>query len=412
MLSYKKYFLSDNPFPSTAIVDVNSQDIRINGTIFYEGIFKSEIEELRKKLEAKTNLIYIAGLKFTRGTGKSALLVNIWRRMQNNESVASVYIRCTESSPNNKPSGFATSIILELHRKGYLWEAFRRLLLMYVQDRPSALLTREAIDTLFRAFPKPVERLPLSHYTYITDPFILAKALSNWSCEKCGAAGKAPLTLFSCYLTEPTSFEEKYPKIKEDKIELYKNILKLLTFADFKWNYFFFDQMEDAIMATPGRRMGEFCLGMRRILEASMNSATIIVTLHPDSEMKLNVPSADHLTRLAPLDVTHRVDIMIPEAISDDIINLVAEYMKRFRIAEPPTHIYPFDPEVIKFIGFKKEGNIREILQQLHECIKYGAEVKRDYIDMNFLIQHPRETVGTLINESELNKFRRRGQSG
>lgn len=411
MHNYEKYFLSDNPFPSTAVIDVNSSDIRVNGAIFYEHIFKKEIEALKQKLETRTNLIYISGLKFVRGTGKSALLVNGWQGVMRDINSTSAYVRCTESRPNNKPSGFATSTVLELHRKGYLWEAFRRLLLKYVQERPSLVLTREAIETLFNVFTKPVDQLPLSLYTHVTNPASLAKELSNWAYEKCGATGDAPLMLFTYYLTYPTTFEEKCPSGKGDKIDMYKNIIKLLMFAGFQWNYFFLDQIEDAIMATPTSKIGEFCLGMRRILEANINSATIIVTLHPDSEMKLNVPDADHLTKLAPLDTKHRVDVMVPEVVTDEIINLVAEYMKRFRTAEPPTPTYPLDPEVIKFISSKKEGNIREILQQLHECIKYGVEVGKPYIDMNFIIQHPRETIGTLISKEELDRFKRVGQS-
>ena len=42
MFDYKKYYLKDNPFPVTAVIDPYDPDPRINGSIFQEEIFKKE----------------------------------------------------------------------------------------------------------------------------------------------------------------------------------------------------------------------------------------------------------------------------------------------------------------------------------------------------------------------------------
>ena len=39
MNEFSKYGLRENPFPSTAVIDPLSEDIRLNGGIFHEGIF-------------------------------------------------------------------------------------------------------------------------------------------------------------------------------------------------------------------------------------------------------------------------------------------------------------------------------------------------------------------------------------
>jgi len=411
---YERYFLSENPFPSSANMLVDSSDIRVNGTIFYEEIFQEEMASLRTKMETRTNVIYIAGLKFERGTGKSALLWHEWRRLQKEASYirqrdfTRIYVKCTESPPNNKPVGFCALIVVELHRQGYLWEAFRRLLLKYVQDRPSLRLTRESVETLFNVYTEPPDTLPLSRYTHIAQPGSLALELAAWLSEKCGVDREVPLMLATYYLTSPTAFQEKYVGTRYDKITMYKDILKILAFAGFNRHYFLLDQMEDSIMATPMSRMGEFSSGMRRILEASMGDVTIAVTLHPDSETKLSIEAAKRFTSLAPLDAKHRVDVMTSESsLRAQVVSLAVKYMEHFRKGKPPTQTYPLDPEVIRYVCFLKDGNIRDVLQQLHECVKYGAMTGNSYIDMDFVLKHHRETMGTLINKELLDKFRK-----
>ena len=42
--SFSEYYLKENPFPETPVIDPLSNDIRLNGEIFNEAIFKKEIE--------------------------------------------------------------------------------------------------------------------------------------------------------------------------------------------------------------------------------------------------------------------------------------------------------------------------------------------------------------------------------
>jgi len=287
-----------------------------------------------------------------------------------------------------------------------LWEAFRRLLLNYADEVPSLTLTPESIETLFKVYKEPPDTLPLSLYTYETDPASLARRLANWFDKKCGAHGEAPTMLAEHYLRHPAIFPEKYSSARSGKIEMFESILRLLVFAGFEQHYFFLDQMEDAIMTTPTGKVGEFCLGMRRMLEACINRATIVVTLHPDSEMKLSTQAGQHLLTLAPLDTHHRVDVMTLEPGSEDAIPLVAEYLRHFRIGTAPSVTYPLDPQVIEYVCFLKEGNVRDLLHQLRDCLKFGAASRNPSIDMQFVLSHHRETMGMEINPEQLCRFR------
>ena len=403
MEDYSKYFLSDSPFPSAAVVDPRSDNVRINGTIFNEEIFREEIELLRQKIGSRTNMIYVAGLKFDKGIGKSALIAHEWRRLTTSHNTTSIYVRC---KPREDPRDFCRAIVMECHRLGHLWLTFRKILLQYADEKRSLRLSKESVETLFNVYKTPPETLPLTLYTHITSPSSLSKDLISWLSDKLGVSKEPISIIVDTYLTSPSSLADKLAKTRLDEIDMLKDILSLLAFSGFEQHYFFLDQMEDAIMATSTSKLREFCVAMRRMLEVCMNKATIIVTLHPDSEMKLDTQNAKDLLGLAPLDLTHRVDVMSMEAGSKLAVDLSLEYLRHFRTSDPPSPTFPFTPEVMRYICYLKDGNIRAILQQLHECIKFGAISGSRLMDMEFILKHPRETLGALVNEQQLSGFR------
>lgn len=404
MEDYERYLLKKNPFPPTAIINPWSPDDRINGTIFKEEVLRDEIRSLRDKIDARTNMIYIAGIKFNRGVGKSALMIHEWRRLEGEPNTTSTYIRCKEK---DKPADFCRAIVAEWHQQHYLWRAFKNLLLKYSEDRKSLRLTKEAIETLFNVYRTPPDSLPLTLYTHIINPVSLAKDLDTWVSEKTGVAREIIPLLTVTYLTNPSHLVQLVSSTRMDKIEIFKGFLEILTSFGFKRHYLFLDQFEDTIMTTPVSRIGEFCLGIRRMLEATTDKASIIVTLHPDSEMKLDTQSARNLLdTLAPLDLGHRIDVMYLEAGSEVAVDLAEEYLHHFRTEDSPYPTYPLDPEVIRFICFLKEGVIRGILQQLHVCLKFGASIGNPPIDMDLILSHSRETLGIQIGKDHVDRFR------
>jgi len=399
---YSRYFLLDNPFPSAAVVNPRSDDPRINGTIFNKDIFEEEIALLRQKIGSRTNMIYVAGLKFDKGIGKSALIAHEWRQLTTAQNATSIYVRC---KPREDPGDFCRAIVMEWHHLGHLWLAFRKILLQYADEKGSLRLSKESVETLFNVYKIPPETLPLTLYTHVTSPSSLSKDLTSWLSDKLGVSKEPISIIMDTYLTCPSSLSEKLAKARLDEINMLKDILSLLAFSGFEQHYFFLDQMEDAIMATSTSKLHEFCVDMRRMLEVCMDKATIIVTLHPDSEMKLDTQHAKDLLGLAPLDLTHRVDVMSMEAGSKLAVDLSLEYLHHFRTSDPPSPTFPFTPEVIRYVCYLKDGNIRAILQQLHECLKFGAIARSPLIDIEFILRHPRETLGALVDEQQLHEF-------
>jgi len=282
----------------------------------------------------------------------------------------------------------------------------------YADEERRGWLTRSSLETMFNVIKGPVDTLPLTLYSHIANPEGLARNFTEWLSEKVKTEGAAPRIFASCYLTRPNTFPESFARLRtEDRITMYENILEITSSAGFTRHYFFLDQMEDTIMATPTSRMGEFSQGMRRVLEASVNKATIVVTLHPDSELKLNTSAAQHLQNLAPLDEKHTVDLTTLDRRSEKAVSLAAEYMKHFRQGDPPTPTYPLDPEAIRYLCYLKDGNIRLILQQLHQCLKLGVTDGHPVIDLDYILQHHGETMGSELNLAKYEEFKESSQN-
>ena len=75
MNSYEPFFLKENPFPVTPLLDPSSGDDKVNGRIYNPHIREDEIKSFESKIRQRPPLIYIENSVFERGVGKSALLV-------------------------------------------------------------------------------------------------------------------------------------------------------------------------------------------------------------------------------------------------------------------------------------------------------------------------------------------------
>lgn len=403
---YAPYSLKENPFPQLAIVNPKNPDIRVNGEIFRENILQDEITSIRDRMEKRTSIIYVTGLKFDKGIGKSALVVHESRRVADVPETTSVLVRCNSK---NKPADLALAVAAEWHEHRYLWNAMHRILLTFSNSRQDARVTTEAIDTMFNAYQSPPESLPLTLYTHVTAPTRFAKMVAEWLKSQSSQLNEDFLEQFlTLYLSRPKEFSQKIAKIRVkglDAIDVYANLLGFLHQSGFKNNYVFLDQLEDAIMPLPAGKIGEFCLDFRRMLEAGMEKSVMIVTLHPDSEMKLDTQAAQHLLKVAPLDAAHRIDVLALEFSGNDAIDLAIEYMNHFRTEKPDFPTFPMDPDVIRYVCFLKEGNIRQILQQLNECLKFAASNGGHRVSMDYVLEHHKETMGMLKNPTLYDEF-------
>jgi hypothetical protein len=402
MNNFSKYNLRENPFPETAVIDPLSEDIRLNGDIFYEGIFKKEIEKLRTKTNQGTNVIYLAGIQFDRGIGKSALMINHMRNLKSSSNCTCAYVRCNEKE---KPKDAVRKVIEQLHYCGYLWEAFKKAFIAFSEAQNDILLTPDAVRSLFKANSDRPEILPLSLYTHTRDTEKTAALFANWASANVKASSAGIVTIARDYLSTTNDFAETIKSKTIDLFDLLDACLRFLTYYGCKRHYIFLDQFEDLIMGTSKSSINKFALEMKSFIRASSGLATIFVTLHPNSEISLRVPAAQDMTGVAPLDAVHRIDVMVLDTKGHSAISLAEEYFRRFRTGESPYTTYPIEPELLEFICYLQRGLIRGFLQQLHYALDFGVNNGYPELTYNYSKEHPLDILGREIDQRTIEGF-------
>lgn len=215
--SYARFFLSDNPFPASPTVDPFSADKRLNGSIFNETIFRSQLDNLTDKLKRRLNLIYVQSQAFDMGVGKSAVLVWSWRTIVEEGSLgAGVYLRCGGARNINSPSDFAREVVVAWHNSGSLWRW-----LLSILEACAAQLGSEAIFPVASAkeFAKRHQTLPAT--TVNIRPFSLTGLQPNrligqlmeFTLKETSLPSEEPLKLLlETYLSRPSDFPEQVSK--------------------------------------------------------------------------------------------------------------------------------------------------------------------------------------------------------
>lgn len=404
MSDLSRYFLRENPFPQTAVIDPSSDDPRINGSIFLEDIFRRAIDNLRQKTERGVNVVYIAGIQYDKGIGKSALMIHHWRECCNSDDTISLYLRCGE---RDSVRDICRKVLESWHRQDALWNTFRRVLIQFSKERKDPRLAEDAVEAMFNAFPHMPASLPLTLYTQVLNVKLVAENLAAWAAAQTNARKESLLPLFVCYLTKPSEFPEELKGRSIDVVELYQDFVKLMAGFGYNRHFLFLDQFEDMIMGTKKSGIGLLCVSMKRMIEASGDRVTVFVTLHPNSEDYLRMPQAKDLTGVAPLDGIHRVDVMLLDRRGESAVTLALEYFKYFRAGDPPYPTFPIRPELIEFVCFLHGGVIREVLQQLHNCLDHVAQTNMPELTLEYALKHSLEVFGKEVQVKTVEAFQR-----
>jgi hypothetical protein len=328
-------------------------------------------------------------------------MAHLWRELRSNDKLYMAFVECEEAGLYSEPAGFCARILHELHRRGYLWNAFLNILLKFAQE--TAEIAKESVEVMREHYKEPPQKLPFERYIHVFKPKQLISDIISWVLSKTSCNEDFPTFLFDIYSTCPANFRPKTRRGKSDFIKHYEDALKLLQFSGYDYGYFFLNQFEWSVPSSA--KIREFCIGMRRILEASENKASIIVTLHPEAHKKLASPLAEHLRTLAPFDGRHYKVLNVLPKDGKLAVLLGETYITSFRLemVSDPTH--PFEPVVIRYICFLYGGNIRDILQSLHKCIEVGVKLGYPKIGMEFLVNHHQEILGRGFNEEKYREF-------
>tara|TARA_B100000315_G_scaffold77927_1_gene71257 strand:+ start:1605 stop:2870 length:1266 start_codon:yes stop_codon:yes gene_type:complete len=406
---YSIYGITDNPFPKTPTIRIDNPDKRMNGSIFFKGIFPEQISKFRELLENRTNMIYVRGFQYNRGDGKSALMAHAFYIYKNGRDTAVAFIRCTGNKGNVRSiNHYCIEIIRQLHQRGYLWKAFSVLIGKFISDSTKYAYTKPNFVRMFKDNPTPPYKLKFTAYTTIYRIDVFTKAFTEWISENVGCNPKFAKELSKIYLTNPANLEKDILKKNSDKIEDIGNCLKMLKAGGFDWCYFFLDQMEDSLN-IPVSALNNFTSSLRRVLEKSSNYATIVATLHPESARNLlDIPEGRiNIQSFAPLNEQHYVMLYAEDMLKENRGGeLIETYMREFAIdGSDSSKSSPIDPQVSTYITSYCEGNLRDILRTMHHVILFAANKKQQEIDMNFIKSNHKETMGKEFSNDAYQQF-------
>ena len=402
---YHPYFLKGNPFPQMAIIDPYSADIRINGTIFNKEVFQEEITDLRRKIESRINLIYITGGGWERGVGKSALMVQEWKRLTSKPGITSMYIRVRSKSG---PADFCDDVVQKWHEEGFLWEALKKLLLKYTNESTSPKVNSSDVKAFASTYPKMTDDVQFGLFSFLYKVEVVISDMTKWICSQSSLAKEKVVQAFlGTYLSKPSSFPSEWLKTTRgkgvDKIECLRTMMELMRLSGFLYHYFFLDQFEETIEPLRGASLSIFSTGMSSLLRACTGQATIVVTLHPVAEQALGQPEGKHVISLASLDRRHKIDVNTmspPEGVE-----LCLGYMSLFRKSKPDNPLYPFDEDVVKYLTYLTNGVSRLFLECMNRALEVGVFNEHALITLDFLQQYHEEITGKVFIEEKLEEY-------
>jgi len=402
---YHPYFLKTNPFPQMAIIDPYSTDARINGMIFNKEVFQEEIADLKRKIDSRINLIYITGGGWERGIGKSALMVQEWKRLAGEAGITSIYIKVRSKSG---PADFCDDIVLKWHVGGFLWEALKKLLLKYAEEATSPKVDSADVRAFSSTYPKMTDEIQFGLFSFLYKIETVASDVAKWICSQNSLAKEKIVQAFlETYLTRPSSFADEWLKITRgkgtDKIECLRTMMELMRISGYPYHYFFIDQFEETIEPLRGAGLSVFSTGMSSLLRACAGQATIVVTLHPVAEQALGQPEGKHVISLASLDKRHKIDVntmSLPEGVK-----VCLSYMNLFRRGEPDTPLYPFHEDVVKYLTYLVNGVPRLFLESMNRAVEVG--VLKDYalLTLDFVEQNHEEITGKVFIKEKLDEY-------
>jgi len=402
---YYPYLLKGNPFPQMAIIDPYNADIRINGTIFNNEVFQEEIAELKRKINSRINLIYITGGEWHKGVGKSALMIQEWKRLTSEPSITSIYIKVRSRAG---PEDFCDDIVLKWHEGGFFWEALKKLLLKYTEENASPKVDGSDVRAFTSTYPKMTDEIQFGLFSFLYKIDTVISDMAKWICSR-GSLAKEKIvqTFLETYLTKPSNFPDEWIKITKgkgtDKIECLRTMMELMRISGYQYHYFFLNQFEDTIEPLRGASLSVFSTRMSSLLQACAGHATITVTLHPIAEQALGAPEGKHVISLASLDKRHKIDVntMSPS----EGVKLCLSYINLFRHGKPDHPLFPFTEDVVKYLTYLTNGVPRIFLETMNRAIEAGVSGDYALLTLDFIKKYHEEITGKVFIEEKLDEY-------
>ena len=413
---YEQYNLQENPFPASPFVNPESNDSRSNGDIYEPSIRREEYDVIQRNfLTAPQNdpnhlrLGYLIDTSYIgRGNGKSAFLVNLQKRINQDFAI---------SVSNGLNKCFALTLVPEPGGKTKTFESFVELFAnglfrSNIIDDCLTTLRLEAILFLYKDFDIA------SHFTDETD--IREKLCSDkWYANNkidfrqvsqhiaSNEYLKSVPREFPIYSMGPLllqvstqkDFLEYYQSLKRGKPKfefVFSHLVNLFLAAGFNGAYIFVDDFERIPDFQSERQKRDFALELRTCLFDGLytNSRTgfynFILVLHAGVPRLIQAAwDQSGLEQRSPIFFkgTSKNVIRFEKITLEGAFSLVQKYLQSYRINPNDDPFAPFEKEAVVKMAELSEFNASKILKMSYEVLERARIQNISNIGASFVME-------------------------
>lgn len=435
---YDIYYLSENPFPVIPMINRDSEEKKINGSIYERGIREIERSKIVKYFfeipQSDAQHLRLGFLQETsyigRGNGKSTFLINLNREVNENFCLnfSSNQNKCFGIYFTPEASGNSKTF------KKFIDQLFSNIVESKIIDYSLATLRLEAIisltknDEIINEFlneEELVEKLNDSNW-------LSEEIKTNYKIKKSDLANQIIKNNFISILPNefPIYLDKSIVKdfINSDNFIQYFNSIKneyekyqfiftdLVNFflaAGFNGSYIFVDDFEKVTNFQSASQRKEFVMQLRSILydgnflNAKIGFYNFIFALHAGVPLLLQeaweVSGLEHRVSLSPNYPDPKHIIIFNKIQENQVELLILKYLNEYRIGTPSAIIenplFPFTKEAISEIAVKNEFNASKILKFAYQILEFYSELNEKEINKLLV-----ENFNNIIIKSNENK--------
>ena len=428
---FERYYLTENPFPSNPIVNKDSTEKKFNGSIYENSIrqneynrFKTPFLDVSQSDPNHLRLGFIIDSSYIgRGNGKSAFLVNLMRRINENYSL---------DLSNNQNKCFAIYFSPEGGGKTKTFEKFADIFFEAIVNSniinaSLAILRYEALQKIagfdMAILPTNEDELILKLndnefiLSIIDKPVLTKQIFQNDNLKS--LPKEFPLyenyTYFLNPLATQISFINYYKLLKKEKEKfdfVFTQLIQFFLAAGFNGAYIFIDDFERIPEFQSSIQRKDFATQLRTMqfdgnyLNPKIGFYNMIFALHAGvPKLMQEAWELSGLEQRIPINAKFvpRHNILFEKINEEHASLLIKRYLDEFRIQEnfSGDKLYPFTKEVIDIIARNSELNASMILQIANNLIEYASENGIDEINKSVLDKFLTHASGAIAVEEK-----------
>ncbi len=414
---YLPFNLTDNPFPYDPFVEPDSENVRVNGTIYNERIKSKEIGRIRSMFLSQRidgnhkRLGYLVDSSYTgRGNGKSAFLVHLLKEINTDygekisdsqNKVFGVYVKPKSGGHSVKYWQFCEDVLRQLIKTGCIKDALIAIFLKKVlaskgiKEGFEAMLEAEGIDLLFDQ--NRVEEFGVS-LTNIKE--VLRTELGERGIERDWATKLAynPLAAETNIIKDVCEQNDAWKK-RYIMSFLFDQIVRLMVQADFNGGYILLDEFEKIAEYQKLAERNDFANGLRENLYDGGTQSAVqgffmtIIAMHPGTpNLVSDAWEKSGLNARAPLPIGKGEEephiLLFHNVGTEDAKELMQVYLDHFRLSGDDSNklgLYPFDDRSIAHIATLSDFNIAKMLRFAHIVLGEQARLGGTRVTVEFV---------------------------